>query len=248
MKTSTFRRVLMALVLALATLLASSGMSEPVLAASKKVVCVQKSKKQAARSKKAKAAKITKKSKKAKSTKKKSSKKTSAKKQTARVRSSIKPAAKAKSYANQNVAGMYGNGRDFKFSIKGKQITGHYDAQMSMQLVRLINKYRTSHRRAALATTRTLTKAAMTRSREITVVFNHERPNGTSCFTVSSAVSGENIAAGYTNAQRFMNGWKNSPSHKANMLNGSFKAIGISVFAVKTAYGYTYFAVQNFGR
>jgi len=128
MKTSTFRRVLMALVLALATLLASSGMSEPVLAASKNVVCVQNSKKQATRSKKVKAAKITKKSKKAKSTKKKSSKKPSAKKQTARVRSSIKPAAKAKSYANQNVAGMYGNGRDFKFSIKGKQITGHYDA------------------------------------------------------------------------------------------------------------------------
>lgn len=263
MKTSTFRRVLMALVLALATLLASSGMSEPVLAASKKVVCVQKSKKQAARSKKAKAAKITKKSKKAKSTIKKSSKKTSAKKQTAKVRSAIKPAAKkqtakvrgaikpaakAKSYVNQNVAGLYGNGRDFKFSINGRQITGHYDAQMSMQLVQLINKYRTSHRRAALATTRTLTKAAMTRSKEITVVFNHVRPNGTSCFTVSSAVSGENIAAGYTDAQRFMNGWKNSPSHNANMLNGSFKAIGISVFAVKTAYGYTYFAVQNFGR
>lgn len=248
MKTSTFRRVLMALVLALATLLASSGMSEPVLAASKNVVCVQNSKKQATRSKKAKAAKITKKSKKAKSTKKKSSKKPSAKKQTARVRSAIKPAAKAKSYVNQNVAGLYGNGRDFKFSINGRQITGHYDAQMSMQLVRLFNKYRTSHRRAALATTRTLTKAAMTRSKEITVVFNHVRPNGTSCFTVSSAVSGENIAAGYTDAQRFMNGWKNSPSHNANMLNGSFKAIGISVFAVKTAYGYTYFAVQNFGR
>lgn len=248
MKTSTFRRVLMALVLALATLLASSGMSEPVLAASKKVVCVQKSKKQAARSKKVKAAKITKKSKKAKSTKKKSSKKTSAKKQTAKVRGAIKPAAKAKSYVNQNVAGLYGNGQDFNFSINGRQITGHYDAQMSMQLVQLINKYRTSHRRAALATTRTLTKAAMTRSKEITVVFNHVRPNGTSCFTVSSAVSGENIAAGYTDAQGFMNGWKNSPSHNANMLNGSFKAIGISVFAVKTAYGYTYFAVQNFGR
>lgn len=248
MKTSTFRRVLMALVLALATLLASSGMSEPVLAASKNVVCVQNSKKQATRSKKVKAAKITKKSKKAKSTKKKSSKKPSAKKQTARVRSAIKPAAKAKSYVNQNVAGLYGNGRDFKFSINGRQITGHYDAQMSMQLVRLFNKYRTSHRRAALATTRTLTKAAMTRSKEITVVFNHVRPNGTSCFTVSSAVSGENIAAGYTDAQRFMNGWKNSPSHNANMLNGSFKAIGISVFAAKTANGYTYFAVQNFGR
>ena len=57
----------------------------------------------------------------------------------------------------------------------------------------------------------------------------------------------ENPSSIRTN-RSFMNGWKNSPSHNANMLNGSFKAIGISVFAAKTAYGYTYFAVQNFGR
>ena len=254
MKTSTFRRVLMALVLALATLLAVSSMSEPVLAASKKVTSVQKSKKKARKGKKAKKTKKTKKtkkSKKAKTTKKskkKSSKKTSAKKQTVKVLSAENPAAQASSYANENVAGLYGNGQDITFSINGQQVTGHYDAQMSMQLVQMLNSYRASHGLATLATTTALTQAAMTRSKEITVVFDHVRPNGTSCFTVSSAVSGENIAGGYANAQSFMNGWMNSPSHNANMLNGSFKAVGISVFAVKTAYGYTYFAVQNFGR
>ena len=117
-----------------------------------------------------------------------------------------------------------------------------------MQLVQMLNSYRASHGLGTLATTTALANAAMTRSKEITVVFDHVRPNGSSCFTVSSAVSGENIAAGYANAQSFMNGWMNSPSHNANMLNGSFKAVGISVFAAKTAYGYTYFAVQNFGR
>ena len=257
MKTNTFRRVLMALVLALATLLAVSSMSEPVLAASKKVTCVKKSRKKAKKNKKARKTKKAKKTKKVKKTAKKAkksskktkkTKKTTAKKQAVKVLSAENPAAKASSYANENVAGLYGNGQDITFSINGQQVTGHFDAQMSMQLVQMLNSYRASHGLGTLATTTALANAAMTRSKEITVVFDHVRPNGSICFTVSSAVSGENIAAGYENAQSFMNGWMNSPSHNANMLNGSFKAIGISVFAAKTAYGYTYFAVQNFGR
>ena len=257
MKTNTFRRVLMALVLALATLLAVSSMSEPVLAASKKVTCVKKSRKKAKKNKKARKTKKAKKTKKVKKTAKKAkksskktkkTKKTTAKKQAVKVLSAENPAAKASSYANENVAGLYGNGQDITFSINGQQVTGHFDAQMSMQLVQMLNSYRASHGLGTLATTTALANAAMTRSKEITVVFDHVRPNGSICFTVSSAVSGENIAAGYANAQSFMNGWMNSPSHNANMLNGSFKAVGISVFAAKTAYGYTYFAVQNFGR
>lgn len=258
MKTNTFRRVLMALVLALATLLAVSSMSEPVLAASKKVTYVKKSRKKAKKNKKARKTKKAKKTKKtakkakksARKTKKstKKAKKTTAKKQAVKVLSAENPAAEASSYANENVAGLYGNGQDTTFSINGQQVTGHFDAQMSMQLVQMLNSYRASHGLGTLATTTALANAAMTRSKEITVVFDHVRPNGSSCFTVSSAVSGENIAAGYANAQSFMNGWMNSPSHNANMLNGSFKAVGISVFAAKTAYGYTYFAVQNFGR
>ena len=257
MKTNTFRRVLMALVLALATLLAVSSMSEPVLAASKKVTCVKKSRKKAQKNKKARKTKKAKKTKKVKKTAKKAkksskktkkTKKTTAKKQAVKVLSAENPAAETSSYANENVAGLYGNGQDITFSINGQQVTGHFDAQMSMQLVQMLNSYRASHGLGTLATTTALANAAMTRSKEITVVFDHVRPNGSSCFTVSSAVSGENIAAGYANAQSFMNGWMNSPSHNANMLNGSFKAVGISVFAAKTAYGYTYFAVQNFGR
>lgn len=257
MKTNTFRRVLMALVLALATLLAVSSMSEPVLAASKKVTCVKKSRKKAQKNKKARKTKKAKKTKKVKKTAKKAkksskktkkTKKTTAKKQAVKVLSAENPAAKASSYTNENVAGLYGNGQDITFSINGQQVTGHFDAQMSMQLVQMLNSYRASHGLGTLATTTALANAAMTRSKEITVVFDHVRPNGSICFTVSSAVSGENIAAGYANAQSFMNGWMNSPSHNANMLNGSFKAVGISVFAAKTAYGYTYFAVQNFGR
>ncbi len=150
---------------------------------------------------------------------------------------------------NENVSGMYGNGQDVTFTMNGKTVTGHYDAKASMELVQLLNNYRQGKGLKALATTKALTSAAMTRSQEITVVFDHTRPNGSKWSTVSSVISGENIAAGYTSAQAIMNGWINSPSHNANMLNTSFKKIGISVFAVKTPYGfYTYYAAQSFGR
>jgi uncharacterized protein YkwD len=37
----------------------------------------------------------------------------------------------------------------------------------------------------------------------------------------------ENIAYGYSSAQSVFDGCKNSPGHNANMLNPSFKVIGI---------------------
>jgi len=44
---------------------------------------------------------------------------------------------------------------------------------------------------------------------------------------------GENIAAGYSSPASVMNGWMNSPGHRANILNCSYTEIGI---------GYTYLA------
>jgi len=44
-----------------------------------------------------------------------------------------------------------------------------------------------------------------------------------------NTVMGENIAAGYATAQAVFTGWKNSPGHNANMLNGSYRVIGIGL-------------------
>ena len=38
---------------------------------------------------------------------------------------------------------------------------------------------------------------------------------------------GENIAAGYPNAQAVFDGWKNSPGHNSNMLGSGYTTIGI---------------------
>jgi uncharacterized protein YkwD len=39
---------------------------------------------------------------------------------------------------------------------------------------------------------------------------------------------GENIAAGYTTTQSVIDGWLKSPGHCANIMNGSFKEIGLA--------------------
>jgi uncharacterized protein YkwD len=38
---------------------------------------------------------------------------------------------------------------------------------------------------------------------------------------------GENVAAGYTSAESVMDGWMNSPGHKANILNCGFEELGV---------------------
>lgn len=53
----------------------------------------------------------------------------------------------------------------------------------------------------------------------------------------------ENVAAGYTTAASVMDGWMNSPGHKANILNCRYKHIGVGV--KKSAKGTLYWT-QNF--
>ncbi|MFC4560886.1 CAP domain-containing protein [Nocardiopsis mangrovi] len=54
------------------------------------------------------------------------------------------------------------------------------------------------------------------------------------------AWSGENVAAGYTSAEAVMEGWMNSPGHRANILNCDNTAIGVGESDARWA--------QNFGR
>ena len=53
--------------------------------------------------------------------------------------------------------------------------------------------------------------------------------------------AGENIAYGYTTPQSVMNAWLNSPGHKANIENPSYRVIGVGVA------GSTIFWSQDFG-
>lgn len=79
-------------------------------------------------------------------------------------------------------------------------------------------------------------EAAMMRSSEQSLYYSHDRPDGRSCFSIFNdfnlqyGYAGENIAAGYANADDVMDGWMNSSGHRANILNNDYNSIGIGVF------------------
>jgi uncharacterized protein YkwD len=103
-------------------------------------------------------------------------------------------------------------------------------------MLSLINHYRRSHGKSSLALSRTLGAAAEHHSRDMAAhnYFSHTLYNGTSPHQnminhgyPSSGYWGENIAAGHQYATDTFNQWVNSSPHRANMLSGNFKAIGI---------------------
>jgi hypothetical protein len=58
---------------------------------------------------------------------------------------------------------------------------------------------------------------------------------------------GENIAAGYSSPQAVMNGWMNSPGHRANILNSAFCDLGVG-YAFGSSSNYGHYWTQDFGR
>lgn len=73
---------------------------------------------------------------------------------------------------------------------------------------------------------------AMKRADEIQGTFSHTRPDGSAFYTavdLDYRTCGENIAMGYPTPEAVVDGWMNSPGHRANILNGDFEGIGIGV-------------------
>ena len=103
------------------------------------------------------------------------------------------------------------------------------------EMLDLINKYRAENGVEPLKLYIPACNAAMTRSSELVSAFSHDRPNGSSCFTVLDDYSiiwssaGENIAYGYPSVQSVMNGWMNSEGHRANILSSDFDYMGIGI-------------------
>lgn len=101
--------------------------------------------------------------------------------------------------------------------------------QMNVQILALCNEQRADNGTAPLKTRQDLwEQVAMVRAEELIETFSHTRPNGTDCFTAYKEAglryqaAGENIAAGYANAQSVVNGWMNSSGHRANILNANY--------------------------
>lgn len=119
---------------------------------------------------------------------------------------------------------------------------------MESSVLTLINNHRAANNLPPLTRNGQLDAAARGHSQDMAVnrYFSHYSQNGASPFDRMAAAGyscsgarGENIAAGQTSAQAAFDGWKNSAGHNANMLNGSYRSIGIGVYYLPgSPYGY----------
>jgi len=130
------------------------------------------------------------------------------------------------------------------------------------QFLSLINSYRATKKLAPLKASRSLSVASYKHSLDMAQrkYFAHNTklplPAGQSgplpwdrmkdAGYGYNTSKGENIAAGYTSAQSVFNGWKASSGHNANMLNPSFKVIGIG-FVTLSGSPYKYYYTTDFG-
>lgn len=115
---------------------------------------------------------------------------------------------------------------------------------MAAEVVAQVNAERAKYGLSSLAVSDELTRAACVRASEIVRQFSHTRPDGSSCFTVSGAAYGENIAKGQSSADRVMAAWMSSEGHRANILRESYGSIGVCALKVN---GVIYW-VQLFGK
>lgn len=117
------------------------------------------------------------------------------------------------------------------------------DYAKAYEVLALVNAERQKVGVAPLVMDETLLEAAMHRAAETVILWSHGRPDGTLCFTINSQMRAENIAWGANSSQSVMDGWMGSPGHKANILNGEYKGVGVGV----VKYNGAYYWVQCFG-
>lgn len=110
------------------------------------------------------------------------------------------------------------------------------ESAFAMRVIELVNEERAKAGLPALKYDATIGKAALVRAKETEVSFSHTRPNGSSFATalkeqgVSYRSAGENIAWGQRTPEQVMEGWMNSPGHRANILNKNFTKIGVGYY------------------
>lgn len=127
----------------------------------------------------------------------------------------------------------------------------NYD--LAYEVLKIVNEKRAEKGLNALVMNQSLMESAMERAGETALLFDHTRPDGTSCFTINDLMYAENIAInGIYDAEgnliknpddKIMDAWMASEGHKANILNPTTTSVGIGCVEHN---GY-YYWVQCFG-
>jgi RNA polymerase sigma factor (sigma-70 family) len=119
------------------------------------------------------------------------------------------------------------------------------------QVVALVNKERAAAGCGPLTENPQLNQAAQGHSDDMAArdFFDHINPDGadpgqrTTAAGYTWSTYGENIAQGQQTPEAVMDSWMNSPGHRANILNCSFKDIGVGIHTGSGGPWWT----QNFG-
>jgi len=106
---------------------------------------------------------------------------------------------------------------------------------LETEVIRLVNEARKSNGLAALTENWELSRVARFKSEDMrdNKYFSHQSPTYGSPFEMMKNFgirynyAGENIAMGYKTAKSVVDGWMNSPGHRANILNRNYKSIGV---------------------
>ena len=132
---------------------------------------------------------------------------------------------------------------------------GTVNSGYASQVLTLVNQHRAAIGVGQLSTDGALTASAVWKSMNMAGLnyFDHnDDPIGrtvaqrlAACGWPSNLGWGENIAYGYSTPADVMNGWLNSPGHKANIENPSYTSIGIGVAANSQG---VYYWTQDFGQ
>ena len=112
-------------------------------------------------------------------------------------------------------------------------------ASFEAEVIRLVNEIRAENGLQSLTANWELSRVARYKSQDMLDkgYFAHNSPTyGTpfqmiKAFGLSFRTAGENIAKGYATPQAVVNGWMNSSGHRANILNSSYKQIGVGYVA-----------------
>lgn len=126
------------------------------------------------------------------------------------------------------------------------------------RVLELTNQFRAQNGVAPLQLNQELNAAALNHSTNMALqdFFSHTGKDGSSAgdrmrqVGYTSNAWGENIAAGYTTPEQVVQGWINSPGHRANLLNSRFTELGVGYYNLTNDTGsvnYKNYWTQNFG-
>lgn len=133
--------------------------------------------------------------------------------------------------------------------------TAYFSAITTDQLIHLTNQSRQANGLSPLKINNQLNQAAYLKAQDILEknYFAHTSPQGINPWYwfkqagYNYRYAGENLAIDFVSAEALYKAWMNSSNHRANILNTSYKEIGIAVIAGEFNGKKATIAVQHFG-